>query len=347
MGSKKTWKQKLPDQKLTVYEPYFTEFFDVMLERMLIWKRRFIDEKERPWTKNPILNKFKFTNVYRMLDRSSQWQIQHIILDEQLTGINLIWKMMVYRMFNNPETFEEGLKHWNNGIPDYKKYDVDEWYKFIQGIKCRGINPFTNAYLTNSAAYPGLTRVECYTKKILPILHERIPGLYKLMQTAKKPEEIIEYLTAMPSCAKFMAHEYYQDFTYMAIFRNDNFFPFDQNDFTNVGPGASLGIRLIFPKLVGNNQKVGIYWLRELAEEELEKARVRLGVKSVPYVMWNKNKGEFEITDKCNITLHQIEMWLCEYQKYWKMCIGEGKQRSEFQPKTNVKVQCIQKELPL
>ena len=38
------------------------------------------------------------------------------------------------------------------------------------------------------------------------------------------------------------------------------------------------------------------------------------------------------------ITLHQIEMWLCEFQKYWKMKIGEGKQRSKFEPKTKVKI---------
>ena len=347
MGSKKTWKRKLPNENEVVCEKNFNEFFDVMLERMLIWKRRFIDEQNRPWSNNNILNKFKFTNVYRMLDRSSQWQIQHILLDESVKGVNLVWKLMVYRMFNNPETFEKGLKFWKNGIPDYKDYDVNEWYEFIQGIKESGGNPFTNAYLTNSASYPGLTRVESYTQKILPILHKSVPELYELMLKAKKPEEIIDFLTSLPSCGMFMAHEYYQDFTYIAIFRDDNFFKFTQDDFTNVGPGASLGIRLIFPKLKGKGQKQGIYWLKEFAEEELEKARVRLGVDSVPYIQWNKKKGEFEITNKCNISLHQIEMWLCEYQKYWKMCIGEGKQRSEFEPKTNVKVKCIQTELLL
>lgn len=345
MLSKKTWKKKLPDENKIVDEENFNTFFDTMLERMLIWKRRFIDGKDRPWSTNPILSKFKFTNVYRMLDRSSQWQIQHILLDETVTGMNLVWKLMVYRMFNNPETFEEGLKHWKNGIPDYEYYDVDEFYDFIQNIKERGGNPFTNAYLTNSASYPGLTRVECYTQKILPILHCMIPQLYKLMLSSKKVEEIIDYLTTIPSCARFMAHEYYQDFTYIALHRGKSFFKFDQNDFTNVGPGASLGLRLIFPKLKGNEQIQGIYWLKELAEEELEKARIRLNADSIPYVQWNKEKKAYEITNECNITLHQIEMWLCEYQKYWKMVIGEGKQRSEFQPKTNIKYKWIQKEL--
>lgn len=347
MGSKRTWERKLPNENEIVCEKNFNEFFDIMLERMLIWKRRFIDEQNRPWSNNNILNKFKFTNVYRMLDRSSQWQIQHILLDKDVKGVNLVWKLVVYRMFNNPETFEKGLRFWKNGIPDYKEYDVNEWYKFIQGIKKSGDNPFTNAYLTNTLSYPGLTRVESYTKKILPIFHKRIPKLYELMLKAKKPEEIIDFLTLLPSCGMFMAYEYYQDFTYIAIFRDDNFFKFTQDDYTNVGPGASLGIRLIFPELKKEKQKQGIYWLKEFAGEELEKARVRLGVNSVPYVQWNKKKGEFEIIDKCNISLHQIEMWLCEYQKYWKMCISEGKQRSVFKPKTNVKVKCIQTELLL
>lgn len=344
--SEKSWGRLLPSVNKIVDEKNFYMFFDTMLERMLIWKRRFIEDKpRREWTKNSILGKFKFTNVYRMLDRSSQWQIQNILLDETVTEKNLVWKLMVYRMFNNPETFENGLKLWKNGIPNYDEYDVDEFYAFIQYIKESGKNPFTNAYLTNSAAFPGLTRVECYTQKIMPLLHSKLPEIWKLIETSDTADKIVNYIAEIPCCGNFMAHEYYQDFTYIALHRDKSFFRFDQNDFTNVGPGASLGLRLIFPKLQGKEQKQGIYWLREIAEEELEKAKVRLGAESIPYVQYNKQKKAYEITDKCNITLHQIEMWLCEYQKYWKMIIGEGKQRSGFKPKTNVKYKWIQKEL--
>lgn len=68
-----------------------------------------------------------------------------------------------------------------------------------------------------------------------------------------------------------------------------------------------------------------------------------------PYLGWDYKDKEYFIYNrnkysKCKkdsnammyegITLHQIEMWLCEFQKYWKMIIGEGKQRSKFVPKT-------------
>lgn len=51
------------------------------------------------------------------------------------------------------------------------------------------------------------------------------------------------------------------------------------------------------------------------------------------YVKWDKTDKSYKVVNYNNITLHQIEMWLCEFQKYWKMIIGEGKQRGKYMPK--------------
>ena len=107
---------------------------------------------------------------------------------------------------------------------------------------------------------------------------------------------------------------------------------FTQNDFTNVGPGAMVGIRLIFPSTPSSLQEKRIYDLRDMAEEQLKLAEIRKGVK-MPYLHWDKENKKYYTSGECNITLHQIEMWLCEFQKYWKMLKGVGKQRSKFTPK--------------
>ena len=331
-----SWHDKLPDENLEVYEPHLRLFFETMYERMLIWKRRFIDQRPRPWTDNKIFRESKFTNVYRELDRNSQWQIKNILLDESLSGVNLIWKMMVFRFFNNPETFVKGMQEmgWRNGIPDWKDYDEDEFASFIDRIRQSGENPYTTAYLINSQAAPGKSRDYCYTHLVIPTLHKNVPQLISVVRKAKTPEDIITYLKTMPAVADFIAHEFYQDFTYIPRYRGIEFMKFDQNDFTNVGPGASIGIRLIFPSLkTVREQKQAIYWLRDLAEEWLTKIGDEKGEKMV-YLNWDTKKGAYYLTNNCNITLHQIEMWLCEFQKYWKMIIGEGKQRSKFVPKT-------------
>lgn len=364
MFEKNAWYKDLPDGNLAVYEPNLKLFFETMHERQLIWKRRFIDKKEMPWTENKIFQESKFTNVYRELDRNSQWQIKNILLDDELSLKNLIWKLMVFRFFNNPETFEfdpknlsvqsglfgptikSGLeqvenpnelisaKKWRNGIPDYEEYDEDEFSRFIAGIRSVGKNPYTTAYLINSQATPGQSRDYCYTKVVIPKLHEFIPDIIKKVLTAKEPEHIVNFLKTLPAVADFIAHEFYQDFTYISRYTNRKFMTFDQNDFTNVGPGASIGIRLIYPSFKTiKEQKQAIYWLRDVAEKYLTEISKEKG-ENMPYLYWDKKEGKYYLGEKCNITLHQIEMWLCEFQKYWKMIIGKGKQRSKFVPRT-------------
>lgn len=329
-----SWHTKLPDENLSVYEPFLQLFFETMYERMMIWKRRFIEQKPQPWTENVILRDSKFTNVYRELDRNSQWQIRNILLDDSLSPVNLIWKLMVFRFFNNPETFKRGVewRGWRNGIPDWKDYDEDDFAAFIEEVRKSGQNPYTNAYLINSMSAPGKSRDWCYTRLVIPTLHKRIPQLISVVRNADSPESIITYLKTVPSVADFIAHEFYQDFTYIPRYTDREFMRFTQNDFTNVGPGASVGIRLIYPNLkTAREQKQAIYWLRDAAEEQLTKIGALKG-EPMGYLEWDKESKEYKLTDKCNITLHQIEMWLCEFQKYWKMMIGEGKQRSKFVP---------------
>lgn len=372
------WYDKLPDESLSLFEPHLRLFFETMYERQLIWKRRFIDKKERPWTNNKIFQESKFTNVYRELDRNSQWQIKNILLDDKLSLKNLVWKMMVFRLFNNPETFtfepkgksiqlslfgaqtKSGLKQaqstselisskkWRNGIPDYDEYDEEQFSRFIAGIRSSGQNPYTTAYLINSQATPGMPRDYCYTRVVIPTLHKNMNKLIATVMSAKKPEDIISYLKTLPAVADFIAHEFYQDFTYIPRYTDRKFMMFDQNDFTNVGPGASIGIRLIYPNLkTVREQKRAIYDLRNIADDWLHKIGVEKG-ELFPYIGWDIEKGEYYTFTRDEvlagempmynqydgITLHQIEMWLCEFQKYWKMIIGEGKQRSKFSPKS-------------
>lgn len=358
-----TWFDKLPDDSLDIYRPHVSKFFETMYERHMIWKRRFIDNKPKPWTDDPIFRTSKFTNVYRELDRNSQWQIKNIMLDDGLSLKDLIWKVMVFRYFNNPETFifnpkgkklnpkkfgveeEDGLRKvdtseaipaskWRNGIPSWDEYDEEEFSLFISGVRSSGQNPFTNAYLINSMAAPGKSRDYCYTRVVIPYLHKHLDELIEKVQGAENPLEIIDYLETFPGVANFISHEFYQDFTYISKYTDKEFMKFDQNDFTNVGPGCSVGIRLTLPNLYGRKEQYGgIYVLQGMAPLELARIGNKRG-EPFPYVYWNKEKREYEIKEECNISLHQIEMWLCEFQKYWKMTIGEGKQRSNFVPKT-------------
>lgn len=329
------WKSKeyyelMPDEREVVDVENFRLFFKTMKERQLIWKRRMVDKEEQPWTTDLILRDNKFTNVYRELDRSSQWEIRNIILDTSLAPEDLIWKILVYRTFNNPDTFEGGKDRWRNGVPGFREWDEDEFAGFIHDVRASGHNPFTNAYYMNSTIKGSKSRDNCYCYKVLPALHRIVLRVLELCNTAKKPKEFIDLFKTVPTVADFIAHEYYQDLTYIERYTGRKIFPFTQNDYTNVGPGASQGIRLIFPNTPTSEQVNRIYDLRFMAE-------VELGT-DMPYLYWDVDKKRYLTGGKCNITLHQIEMWLCEFSKYWKMLHQVGKQRSRFTPHTNTEL---------
>lgn len=333
-GKAREWCNLLPDESLDVCEENLELFFQTMYERQEIWYKRFILKQPSPWTENEIFANYKFTNVYRELDRNSQYLIHNVILKET-NRKELIWKILFFRYFNNPNTnrfFESVKPEWVGGVPSIAQYDQDEHTTLIQYLREAGENPFTNAYLINSMACPGKTRDWCYTQNIIPTLHRKIDELNMVLLKSKTPEDIVKYLLSLPGVANFIAHEFYQDFTYVPIYTNKKLMQFDQNDWTNVGPGADLGIRLIFPSLKRKDKINAIYWLRDLSSEYLAKYG------DFKYLNWDKEKGGYYVTPGVgSLSLHPMEMYLCEFQKYWKMMIKEGKQRSKFIPKTIVK----------
>lgn len=331
--SEEIWFDKLPDSSLEVHEENFFEFFRTMYERQEIWYKRFMKQPQ-PWTEDKILAEGKFTNVYRMLDRQSQYLLSQIIIpygkqqkNKLISVVNsdidmLFYYIMFYKLFNNNEFFEFLKKSKYKGIPSPDEYNADEFEIIMTEARIEGINPFTNAYLTNSQACPGKTRDWCFS-------HKGIPSMIKIYDKIKdyydKPaEDLIRLLETMTSVSSFLSHEFYQDFTYIPMY-TDFDFPFTQDDYTNVGPGADTGIRLIFPNRKTKAEKIqAISDLRDLSKEVLQ----QFG--DFKYVEWSKKKSKYTIKLDGKLKKHQIEMFLCEYQKYWKMFIGQGKQRSKI-----------------
>jgi hypothetical protein len=68
-----------PLRPTSVYDTYRR----LAAERQVIFFRR-IAGKPAPWTQDPVLQKFKFTNAYRASDRVSQYLIRNVICREDL-----------------------------------------------------------------------------------------------------------------------------------------------------------------------------------------------------------------------------------------------------------------------
>lgn len=308
--------------------------FHMMYNRQMIWINRFVKKQSAPWTNDEILSKYKFCNLYREHDRSCQWEIRNIIMDENLSIDNLVWKIMVYRTFNNPETFARALDIWPNGIPDYENYDEDEFAKYISSLAEQDINPFTNAYSISGNISKGIPMIDQYTHVVIPAIHSVIPTLISLVNYATSPEQIISFLMTLPGASNFISHEYYQDFTYIPIYTDKVFMKFDQNDYTNKGPGSIQGAKLIFPNLKSSEYVSCWKYLQNIAAERLQEIGLIEGETAI-FTSWNKNEKCYELTDSYNLSLNQIEGALCEFSKYYRLLTNTGNPRCpEFKPKT-------------
>lgn len=325
----KKWNSILSKYKEDVNEKYLRMFFETMYERQLIWKRRFIDKREQPWTDNPYFQTIKFTNVYRELDRGCQWEIKNIICDDELSLKDLIWKMLVYRIYNKPEFFSYNMKKFRNGIPSWSEFNIDVWDKLTEDYRSTGDTPFTSSYTVYNK--PGYTRDEGYNHFILPTIHKNIDNIINLVKNATSPQEIINGLQIEGSTiGDFISYEIYVDFTYIAKYTNRQFMKFSIDDFVRIGPGSSFGVRLIYNNNYKKNEQVEqIYKLRDIASQWLTKISEEHGEK-FPYVYWDKENKKYIISDKCNININQIEMWLCEFSKYWRIVEMNTRPRTKF-----------------
>lgn len=323
----------LPDESLDICEEYLELFFKTMFERQEIWYNRNIEKKPKPWTKDEIFKNYKFTNVYRELDRSSQFLINNILLNFDQAPEDVVFRAFTYRIYNIPDTFtninsEVKLQTYDDFDPDYLWIDTRNYRKRVG-------NPWHTAYMMNVAGImskpsdwnestTGMFKDYVYCKVVMSSLHKNIPNI----MNAKTISEFISAVEKVKGLSSFMSHELFLDAILINKYWKQKVFPdFSENDFTNVGPGASLGIKIIFPSLKPKNQIDAIYWLRDLSEEYLAKNG------EFKYIKWNKSKKIYEVGQH-NITLHQIEFWLCEFSKYFKIIIKKGKQRSKFIPRT-------------
>ena len=83
--------KKSKPQPSKLYDTYW-KFAE---ERQKIFFKRF-HGGSHPWTEDPVLRKYKFTNVYRATDRVSQYLIKHVIYTGDQQPDELLFRIMLF-----------------------------------------------------------------------------------------------------------------------------------------------------------------------------------------------------------------------------------------------------------
>src|SRR3546814_5759951 len=93
-----------PAKTTDVYDSYWR----FAAERQRIFYRRALGSPW-PWTDNPVMAVFKFTNAYRASDRVSQYLIRHVIYRGDLPASidEVVFRILLFKLFNKIETWEK------------------------------------------------------------------------------------------------------------------------------------------------------------------------------------------------------------------------------------------------
>lgn len=280
------------------------QFFYWINERHRIYRKRRLG-RSPPWTADPILQQYKFTNVFRGLDAVSR-DYAHEIRDPYMEGgtladpAGLVADTIVYRLFNWPATWRI-LSQWRN------PWDEADAKRALRRAQANGDKIFTGAYIvTNNGSTRPKIDIIC---EACTVAHEQAPTIAR--KIAARP--LLEYATRViadrvPCCGPFVSYEIVSDLRWSPLLAKAK----DIMTWANPGPGATRGLNRIHGrKLTAKpSESQLVTEMRELLSESQQPGRM------------GKHVWPLDMRD--------VEHSLCEFDKYLRVKNGEGRPRSTF-----------------
>lgn len=255
-------------------------------ERQRVYVKR-QNDKPWPWTKNPIMSRFRFCCTYREDDWVTKW-IRVNWREPYAKHPNLWLAMLIARQINWPNTlgFIGFPEEWK---PDY----VAEKMKHRQE---KGHKVFTSAYMIHASPEKGKSKIDY-------VIYDVIDPVWKAVQDTslktfegfcwdKQLETVHTWLTSFNGWGPFMAYEVVTDLRHTRYLQS----AIDINTWANTGPGAKRGLNRLY------NRNINAYGSKQQLLDEMRLVN--------DWITRNRNTGllpTWEIRD--------TEHLLCEYDK--------------------------------
>jgi hypothetical protein len=106
----------------------FDSYWRFAAERPEIFLKR-ANGKSIPWTDDPILQEYRFTNVYRASDRVSQYLIGNVIYSGEQSPKEVFFRTLLFKFFNKIDTWELLVRHF--GFPNSPDFNVEQYSRML------------------------------------------------------------------------------------------------------------------------------------------------------------------------------------------------------------------------
>lgn len=249
----------LPLKPSVVYDTYWR----FAAERQEIFFRR-LEGKAPPWTHDPILAEYKFTNAYRASDRVSQYLIRKVIYRDDLpaTADEVFFRVMLFKLFNKIETWEALEAAF--GPLTSEDYTFERYDRVLSKAMAAGDTIYSAAYIMPSGGRDlGHDRKHRNHLTLLErMLSEALP---QRLADARGMQQAFDLLKSYPTIGDFLAYQYVTDLNYSELT------DFSESEFVVPGPGALDGIRKCFVDTGGLNEPEIIKFMADRQEREFER----------------------------------------------------------------------------
>lgn len=237
--------------------PAFDTYWRFAAERQMLYFRRL--RGDVIWTADPILQRNRFTNVYRAADRVSQYLISDVIPGSHDDLADRFFRVVFFKLFNKIETWklleERGSIH-------YEIFDEDQSSKTLSELMARGKSIYSAAYIMPSPQFAKQRKHENHLALLRWMLTNQLPQ--RVAESASLGESF-ETLVRCPSLGPFLAFQLAIDLNY-ALVTN-----FDEMSYVVAGPGAIDGIRKCFIDTGDLSASDIIRVMAEIAEREFDR----------------------------------------------------------------------------
>ena len=266
-------------------EKYLDKFLTTAIERHWVYTNK-KGNKAKPWTMDPIFQNYFFCCVFRQYDKCSKWIIDNVVplVNEDITN----WELLIlYRYISTYEIFKYVEEH--NIIND-----IDRVYQYLFNVHASGKKIFNGCFIRNPRIKGGWVSTYKVPFYLIKEIQEH-EGYLKQCLEESSLQSLTEFFSSFSATKGFMGYEYACDFEYTKWF-----YPKDKYTWCNKGPGAQRGMSWL---VCGN------------PNEKFTDDQWTVYTQQLYEIM---NKPFEKIFPKENITMREVEHWLCEFQKYVK-----------------------------
>jgi len=250
-----------------VYELYWT----FAARRQAAFEQRLAGELA-PWTDDPILQAYKFCNVFRATDRVSQYMIRDVAYAADAGSTDdLIFQIIAFRTFSKVATWES-LRSQFGEAPKLMHLRSSGFEAALGQAKSENGGLYTGAFIL--CANKAFGYDEKHRNHIALFRHMFFEhNLATRIRSANSLQAVVQLLQSFPLMGPFMAYQIAIDLNYSEVLN------FSENDYTQAGPGALRGLKKAFVTLGDYSPSESIQWMVD--RQAYEFARLGLTFKGL------------------------------------------------------------------